>query len=1720
MSVFELVGELCLQIFDAEFAKEPWNPNLPKIRRKTLRKLRSKCFEILLHKDSIPAVEGGFCAGWPAAAQVAGRVLHLRASGRWRDAERVYGCALRLLGAQMHEDTAVEGTLELLLRLQGDPSACPQAHQEPVLWGPDARSAWTHKETQDGDGKLLPYPIPLPGAFDPPAWMACLLPIGPNPYFPAEGFPFDRPPGQGLRVASRFLRSSTNVPQYTITEIPPLTEPRGLTIPKLLHEPPRGDEGYCTSEGSRVASPAAELPEEVDDDIIWQKALDYQPCRLRTWESLGSRVPQPEKPYVSEAGKEAASHFLLLAEGFSPGPWRTITLEELNRDLGFLLLGAHSHTFPFNEDSMSLYMAPNVRVNEFSYAALTSLCDDFLEMGTCVRRLHLLTERGVPSHPRTSLMEALREFVCTYLQFHWGVALVLGAGAPAPPPCRTQAEMMEAMAHSSSLVALREHSEPLRQRCLALARLLGVAPPPLSLDPLPIPAHSLRNSYCGPFVLPLKAGPLLSHLCDALMQETRPDLCCIFFSALRAVTAAYFRLVERWLFEGVLADPWEEFFVAAWGESTGGWNMGTGERGRKDWAHGFRVVPEAVPSFMQGLYLDVLACGKTVNLLRLCCPKAALCVALQSGHPGVPCCLRGCELRALSAACQQFEARVRMLDGRGEGAPPWRPCVHPSPEAAVETAVAAHQARERHLLKAKLEQEAGRRAAVQQRQQWLHELQEQAKQVQARREEEAQRTLEEEQRAAHILQLKMQREDEMKAQERQRIIEYYEELSETAAKRQQLADWRARRWALAESREDLVLKERAAARLLMAKAALGDQRTVVEEQKNSRNMELGLTSLLEEDTCTAVATAAASPESLGAATSTGTSPPANAAAIGEYDASANIQLILDNATANDKESPNNNTVNYINNMNAVERTQTNGDINENLLHTLNTSVDAHTERNLLDTTIEDVELGNILLPRQQQGILPTVDNAVDSIHKNTLITAAEIKAKVNTQEFGWWKPEAEPLNRQALKEHRLLSAAEKNRQKVMEQEFGISARIERPKTVPLRNNTQPQDLVSKAQAEAEKDFEENTAQRHANRWHMMQGNAIFTMENTSGTPSIKGDVQNDGKTEAEKDFEEITAQRHANRFHMMQGNAVFTMEKTSDPTEPSTKGEAHTDGKEPSGEGEVNVTVAEKQSKVLVSPTAESEETGGQEQERTYEPMVTQETPSEAEGPTIRMEDGGLSVSRIPKSLSSGSVGVWKGPSGQSSKASSSYNLCSLASSASFDFSSGRCSLSSPSTDRDGLSLNVYKGEDSSAGGAKTSGATATRGLAFWKSSRLAPPAHGLSPDAPDVADVARSTPGETEELREDLDCVDFTDFSSILVALQKSVAIPLYTQLRLANVTLLRYFFEELHVLSHLEALRAFFLLSDGEFAQVLTDTLFSKMATVQSPSMLLNHVTLNVLLRKALDAAAPRPFDDPAQRLSFKVTSNPEHFFLLSTDVVSCVRLRYKAEWPLNLVLTEEALHKYDSIFSFLLRLRLVAWRLHSAFLSLKWNNKGRGEMPLLHQVHVWRHEMTQFARAVQAYVSAAALSEPWVPFREALARASTLDQLYHEHVAYVKKTLYRCLLYKNCRYLHSLLLAALDAILKFLAQLEASSWRPREKCAGGKSSEDPEFTKLRELHRKFRQAVCQLVRLVWKLVQAGFQVHLQGLLESLCTNGFYDTSSSHVVTASAVTPTAPLE
>ncbi|CAH2321645.1 gamma-tubulin complex component 2 [Pelobates cultripes] len=167
------------------------------------------------------------------------------------------------------------------------------------------------------------------------------------------------------------------------------------------------------------------------------------------------------------------------------------------------------------------------------------------------------------------------------------------------------------------LITQLEHLQ--RQGLLSLQKLWFYIQPTLrTMEVLASLAISLDKGEClGGATLSLLHDRTFGYTGDSQAQEL-----CLYLT--KAASAPYFEILERWIYRGIINDPYSEFMVE---EHELKKEKIQEDYNDKYWDKRYTIVQQQIPSFLQKVADKILSTGKYLNVVRECghdvtCPDA------------------------------------------------------------------------------------------------------------------------------------------------------------------------------------------------------------------------------------------------------------------------------------------------------------------------------------------------------------------------------------------------------------------------------------------------------------------------------------------------------------------------------------------------------------------------------------------------------------------------------------------------------------------------------------------------------------------------------------------------------------------------------------------------------------------------------------------------------------------------------------------------------------------------------------------------------------------------------------------------------------------------------------------------------------------------------------------------------------------------------------------
>lgn len=289
---------------------------------------------------------------------------------------------------------------------------------------------------------------------------------------------------------------------------------------------------------------------------------------------------------------------------------------------------------------------------------------------------------------------------------------------------------------------------------------------------------------------------ILSHIYEEVTRITKPNVALVFYSILKSCCEVYFRLLQKWLFEGVCEDEYGEFMIRIRPQYVR-------ERGHGFWTKAYAINKNSVPGFLANLAESILQCGKTVRLLKICNPKNAMTSMFENSHPTVRVCLSVGMVREQELICREFLNRGDNLLGRNFS---FAVAFEEQRTAEKERADLVINAQRDTLTRIKRERQESKLEQARNKREFLAQLKDQAEQAASRKERE---------KEAELLKDKQFLEEWIAADEiaknlliaeKKNTLDYYNELAAEADRRRIRADWRSRRMKLFEERADFLTR--------------------------------------------------------------------------------------------------------------------------------------------------------------------------------------------------------------------------------------------------------------------------------------------------------------------------------------------------------------------------------------------------------------------------------------------------------------------------------------------------------------------------------------------------------------------------------------------------------------------------------------------------------------------------------------------------------------------------------------------------------------------------------------------------------------------------------------------------------------------------------------------------------------------------------------------------
>uniref|UniRef100_A0A2K6FLJ6 Gamma-tubulin complex component 6 n=1 Tax=Propithecus coquereli TaxID=379532 RepID=A0A2K6FLJ6_PROCO len=1391
------------------------------------------------------------------------------------------------------------------------------------------------------------------------------------------------------------------------------------------------DEGFQSA--SNLTPDSQSEPSVTPDVDLWEAALTYEPSKRRCWERIGCPPGHREEPYLTEAGRDAfdrscrlrQGELQMLSGGLLQAPQPVLVKEcELVKDALNVLIGVVSATFSLCQPAQAFVVKRGVHVSGASPESISSLLSEVAEYGTYYTRLSHFSLQPVldSSYSKGLVFQAFTSGLRRYLQYYRACVL-------STPP-------------TLSLLTIGFLFKKLGRQLRYLAELCGVG------TALP------GASGGGPRAAFPTGVKLLSYLYQEALDNCSNEHYPVLLSLLKTSCEPYTRFIHDWVYSGVFRDVYGEFMIQVNHEYLG-------FRDKFYWTHGYvlisKEVEDCVPVFLKHIAYDVYVCGKTINLLKLCCPRHYLCSS-DTPVPRISVIFSLEELKEIEKDCAVYVGRMERVARHSS-------ISKEEKELRMEIAkqeliVHAREAASRVLSALSDRQMSEQMALDARKREQFQRLKEQFVKDQERRRAARQEELDDDFSYARELRDRERRlralEEELERKARQALVDHYSKLSAEAARREQRALWRIQRHRLESARlRFLVEDEKRIQGMLTDVSEVHKPQELLAVSLGPEHADggRGCDSRLREQHLAAwhcpSRPSMPTPQLLeAAAVGAGGTGPQQVAGAEQPVQTSEVPLLEEVLQTIGSDPPSS----ALGETPAAASTQ--------------------------PSELQEYDFSTILRPAVATAPSPgpflAAEGCLGSLEQPVWgDTCMQLDARVPDTQVAL--PQPQPPD------HVSPDGSSRPTEQLCGHLSGAGVPTEgcAPGTAPSRPRWNIHGHVSDASIRVGENVSDVAPTRP--RWNVhghVSDASIRVGENVSDVGptrprwNVHGHVSDASIRVGENVSDEAPTRPRWNVHGHVSDASIRVGENVSDvaPTRPRWNVHGHIS-----------------QSHMLPGPLS---------------PEAEPNIPTPHQIPPGQLSQAGLSLGTQSPALEHG----------PQSPVETVLSICSSSSGSREESSPGRSGGAEDLSPSWPLNPQEDTAAPSSPGCGKEAEARRwgreqayLAGLARQYPLEQYPDSYECMSEPPaahllhHVRPRAFAFPVDPHvQSAADETAVQLSELLTLPVLMKRSLTAPLAAHISLVNKAAVDYFFVELHLEAHCEALRHFLLMEDGEFAQSLSDLLFEKLGAGQTPGELLNPLVLNSVLSKALQYSLHG--DTPhAANLSFALKYLPEVFAPNAPDVLSCLELRYKVDWPLNMVITESCLGQYSGIFSFLLQLKLMMWTLKDVCFHLKRTalvSHVAGSVQF-RQLQLFKHEMQHFVKVIQGYIANQILHVTWCEFRARLAAVRDLEDIQRAHAEYLHKAVFRGLLTEKAAPVMNIIHSVFSLVLKFRSQLMAQAWGP---AGGPRGAEHPNFALLQQSYSTFKYYSHFLFKVVTKLVNRGYQPHLEDFLLRINFNNYY--------------------
>ncbi|XP_067125434.1 gamma-tubulin complex component 6 isoform X2 [Centruroides vittatus] len=550
---------------------------------------------------------------------------------------------------------------------------------------------------------------------------------------------------------------------------------------------------------------------------IWEIALKSDQRDYFSWETVGCSNIMKEKAFITEAGPRATEmihqvhlyELYLMDPTFSVVPTITVTHKSLIRDVFYLLIGVPSKTFLYMKEQMMFTVKAGIHLAGLTPGCTAKLLERFVDSGTEYCRLEKFATEISSNvcYNKGLVMQAFKGGLQQYLHYYQAMVLYLSQ-------------------YDFTVLQLDQTFGKLFRQLSYIAKLCKCS----------------SSSNVSSQVFFPQGLDLLSYLYQHAYESWGQEHGVVVVFLLKSACTPYLRYLTQWMFEGVCNDPYNEFHIEVN-------DMYINTRDEMYWTKRFIwKIPDAstdsIPLFLTDIAKHIFICGKSLNLLKLCCSQHHMCHTQEFAPTLI---LSTSNEMAEHNKKLSEEYKLKMTKIFEEEKQTKQKIAALKEQDRLKILNKCHQRIKQYTEKIKRSQEEFLKEQLEKKQQQMRDIQSQIEDKEARQILEKEKLKEKEER------LLDNNENEQAEIAREDIISEYQKLTNDATYKKNLTEWSTKRWKLQPERIDNLLKLENQERSLSTEKNKDKVETsnsdISPKRKSNSDQELSLSKTIENEIC-------------------------------------------------------------------------------------------------------------------------------------------------------------------------------------------------------------------------------------------------------------------------------------------------------------------------------------------------------------------------------------------------------------------------------------------------------------------------------------------------------------------------------------------------------------------------------------------------------------------------------------------------------------------------------------------------------------------------------------------------------------------------------------------------------------------------------------------------------------------------------------------------------